>query len=203
MAELIDAVYYQNLSGLDPETVCKRALCEYDPVKACYILEVWGDLFEICPQQLSVSYPCQSNDRLHAWFDLFAVHYLLGACKSPLAGQWVSEKDLAGGAAFFRGPHRIPADLITNRFKDDSKAFADLCSQYAGQPLDMADAAFAFQIAPRIPAAVLYWEGDEEFGAEAKLLFDKSISAHLALDVIYAMAVGICKRLGKSDIAET
>jgi hypothetical protein len=63
----------------------------------------------------------------------------------------------------------------------------------------MADAAFAFQIAPRIPAAVLYWEGDEEFGAEAKLLFDKSISAHLALDVIYAMAAGMCKRLGKSD----
>jgi hypothetical protein len=49
---------------------------------------------------------------------------------------------------------------------------------------------------------VLYWEGDEQFGAEAKLLFDKSISAHLALDVIYAMAVGICKRLGKSDIGQ-
>jgi hypothetical protein len=202
MAELIAPVYYQNLAGLEPAKVCKRALCEYDPVKACYILEVWGDLFEICPQQFSVARLCQRHQPLHAWFDLFAVHYLLGASESPLAGQWVSEKELAGGAAFFRGPHRIPADWITNRFKDDSKAFAGLCSQYAGQPLDMADAAFAFQIAPRIPAAVLYWEGDEQFGAEAKLLFDKSISAHLALDVIYAMAVGICKRLGKSDIGQ-
>ncbi|MDA3832155.1 MAG: DUF3786 domain-containing protein [Spirochaetales bacterium] len=203
MAELIDPVYFENLAGMNPEAVCKRALCDYDPVKECYTLDVWGDLFEICPHRLSVTCVRQRHNRLHAWFDLFAIHYLLGAALSPLAGQWVSEKDLPGGATFFRGPHRSPADLITGRFNDDSRAFADLCLKYSGEPLDMADAAFAFQIAPRIRAAVLYWEGDEEFAAESRLLFDQNISAHLALDVIYAMAVGICKRLGKSDLPLT
>ena len=199
MTELIAPVYFENLAGLDPEAVCKRALCEYDPGKGCYILSVWGDLFEICPHRFSVTCVRQRHERLHAWFDLFAVHYLLGAAERPLDGQWVSEKDLPGGATFFRGPHRIPTDLIADRFGGDSSAFARLCRQYGGDPLDLADAAFAFQVAPRIRTAVLYWEGDEDFAAESRLLFDQSISAHLALDVIYALAVGICKRIGKTD----
>ncbi len=56
----------------------------------------------------------------------------------------------------------------------------------------MADAAFSFQITPNIPVAVLLWLGDEEFGSQANLLFDKTISQHLPLDIIYALAVEVC-----------
>lgn len=199
MTDLIDPVYFQKLACQDPETVCARALCEYNDTDRSYILCVWGDLFKVCPHRCSVEVIRQRHERLYAWFHLFAVHYLLGAVDTEPAGQWVSEKDLPGGATFFRGPHRIPTDLITARFSDDVRGFASLCRQYGGEQLDLADAALAFQVAPRIRAAVLYWQGDEEFAAESRLLFDQSISAHLALDVIYAMAVGICKRLGKSD----
>ncbi|MDM8538586.1 DUF3786 domain-containing protein [Desulfobacterales bacterium HSG17] len=58
----------------------------------------------------------------------------------------------------------------------------------------MADAAYVFEITPRLPIAMLYWEGDDEFPAESKLLFDKSVSEHLALNIIFALAVDICKR---------
>ncbi len=38
---------------------------------------------------------------------------------------------------------------------------------------DMADAAYIFYPVPHISLALLYWVGDEEFPAEAKLLFDQ------------------------------
>jgi hypothetical protein len=66
----------------------------------------------------------------------------------------------------------------------------------------MADAAFAFSITPRIPVAVLLWEGDTEFPAEAKLLFDRTIAEQLPPDVIFSLAVEICNRLGNRSFVE-
>jgi len=45
--------------------------------------------------------------------------------------------------------------------------------------------------------AVLFWQGDEEFPTEAKLLYDATIGRHLALDIVYALAVGVCEQLGR------
>ena len=59
----------------------------------------------------------------------------------------------------------------------------------------MADAAASFMITPRTPVAVLYWQGDEDFPPEAKILYDQSIAGYFALDAIYALAVDICSRL--------
>ncbi len=60
----------------------------------------------------------------------------------------------------------------------------------------MADAAFLFNITPTIPVAVLYWQGDEDFPSEARLLFDRTIEQHLPLDIIYALSVEVCHALG-------
>jgi hypothetical protein len=45
--------------------------------------------------------------------------------------------------------------------------------------------------------AVLLWQGDAEFPAEAKLLYDATIARHLASDIVYALAVGVCEQLGR------
>ena len=70
------------------------------------------------------------------------------------------------------------------------------CENLDGVPLDMADAAYVFKITPRIPVAVLYWAGDDDFPADSKLLYDKSITEHLASDIVFALAIDICARVG-------
>ena len=113
-----------------------------------------------------------------------------------LLDEWVSEKDLPGGPTFFRGPHRIPTDLISERYGNDLQAFKTCCEKLDGTPLDMADAAYSFSIAADVPVAVLYWIGDDDFPAEAKILYDRSIGELLSLDILFALAVGICTRIG-------
>jgi hypothetical protein len=44
--------------------------------------------------------------------------------------------------------------------------------------------------------AVLYWAGDDDFPPESKLLYDKTITEHLASDILFALAVEICKKIG-------
>ena len=108
------------------------------------------------------------------------------------------ELENATGLAFDFKPTVIPASSRQRlRAMGGREAFETHCRQWHGQPLQMADAAYRFLIAPRIPVAVLHWDGDDDFAAEAKIHYDRTVAAHLALDVIYALATGVCHRLGQ------
>ena len=48
--------------------------------------------------------------------------------------------------------------------------------------------------------AVLYWRGDDDFPAECKLLYDRTIQEHLAADIVYALGVGICRTLAMEGL---
>jgi hypothetical protein len=193
---MIDPVHFQDLSEKDPEDVCRRALCRYDRTDRKYNLTMWGADLWIFPFRQAIE-PADSRGRdLHPYFHLVAIHYLLGAKASATAGTWISEKEVPGGATFFRGPHRIPTEMVSRPFDNDLGAFRKRCESLGGRPLPMADAAFTFQITERIPLAVLLWCGDEEFPADCKILYDETIQEHLATDIIYALAVGACRRLG-------
>lgn len=196
MTDLIDRIHFQELSQRDPSDVCRRAACRYDDVDESYILSAWNDEYRIFPTQLKIDCMTKLTQGIQDYFDLFLIHYLLQSKETELSNEWISEKDIPGGPTFFRGPHEIPTKLISLRFNDNINEFKARCEQLHGIPLNMADAAYRFRIAPRIPVAVLYWIGDEDFPAESKILYDRTIAQHLASDIIYALAVGICERIG-------
>ena len=197
MTDLVDRIHFQELSERDPKDVCRRASCKYDDMNKLYTLSVWGDEYGIFPDQLKINCMGNSTESFHNYFYLFIIQYLLKSKDIEILSEWISEKDIPTGTTFFRGPHQIPTDLISLRFNNNINEFKERCEQLHGIPLNMADAAYSFKITPRIPVAVLYWRGDDDFPPESKILYDKTITEHLALDVIYALAVGICKRLGK------
>ncbi len=195
MSSNIDPIHFHDLSAKDPKDIIQRTNAAFDSETRQFTLSVWGHDYVVEPEQQKVSstdgfIPAQPD-----YYSLFIVHYLLGSTTAPLEGEWVSEKDIPGGAAFFRGPHTLPTEKVVRVFGNDLDRFSKTCSDLGGRKIDMADAAFRFDIRPNIPVAVLYWQGDEDFEAEAKLLFDRSISRHLALDIIYALAVMVCKTL--------
>ncbi|TKB10047.1 DUF3786 domain-containing protein [Desulforhopalus sp. IMCC35007] len=195
MTEFIANIHFQALAEKDPQDVCRRTGCHYNVADACYSLPVWGSTCTIYPHSSVIHYREQKDQLFHEYFSLFAMHYLLGAKNIEISGKWVSEKDFAGGTTFFRGPHEIPTHLISQKYLNTVSGFVKRCELLRGGPLDMADAAYCFKITSGIPVAVLYWAGDEDFPAESKILYDSTIVEHLALDIVYALAVGICHRL--------
>ena len=196
MTRSVDACHFEDLAGMNPEDVCRRALCAYNNTDGCYTLSVWGEDHKIYPAQSRIVRVRDGREDINILFGLFIVQYLLTARDIPVIGEWISEKDIPGGSAFFRGPHAIPTHLITERYGDRPGEFCERCEQLGGIALDLADRAYSFRIAPRIPVALLLWEGDGEFPAESRMVFDRSIGQHLALDVVFGMAVEICERVG-------
>lgn len=201
MKTLIDDRYYKELTEANPATICKNTGCRYDKESKTYSLTVWGNEFVINPPLKCVE-NITNTYKAHDYFALFIVYYLLNAKEIIMENNWVSEKDIPGGAAFFRGPHEIPTGKISEHFNNRMDAFNRVCTDAGGIEIEKADAAFYFQITPRIPVLVLLWNGDEDFPPEAKIMYDRSIGELLSLDIIFALAVAICDRLGKAE-AET
>lgn len=188
----IDKVNFKDLEALNPQDVISRTGCAYDTSTGQYRINIWGYDYCVEPHNNKI-YPKENGLKTYQdFFYIFILHYLLTAKKILPSGEWVSEKDLKGGEGFFRGPHTLPLNVITKRVGNDIEFFESLCKKLGGNRIDFADAAFSFNITPSIPVAVLYWQGDEDFPSEAKLLFDKTIEKHLALDVIFALAVEVC-----------
>ncbi len=199
MSHQIDEHYFERLAQMDPHEVCERTSSRFDPTERCYYIKVWGRQYEISPEGRTITQITDGPQPVTLLMGLFIILYLLKSKKTASSGQWISEKDLPGGVAFFSGPHTIPGNMIAKRFGDDLEGFRQTCISLGGTPLDMADAAYAFAIVPSIPVAVLLWRGDDEFPAEAKLLFDRTITEHLALDIIFGLAVEICFTLGSDS----
>ena len=196
MTDLITPIHYQELAQKEPENVCLRAGCRYDIDRQCYELEAWGDVYNIFPHEHGIQRYGKEVPKVHEYLSIFIIHYLLTKAALVIENEWISEKDIPGGVTFFRDPHAIPTELLTQTFQNDIESFSRRCKSLQGDPIEMGDVAFQFQITKCIPVVVLYWQGDEDFPPEAKLLFDRSISRHLATDVIFALAVFMCIRIG-------
>ena len=56
-----------------------------------------------------------------------------------------------------------------------------------GEPLDLADAAFAFLPLPRVPLYYLLWLGDDEFPPLFKVLFDRAIETCFSASGIWLL----------------
>jgi len=196
MTNSIDSSYFIELAEKNPEDVCRLALCDYDPIKKGYRISVWGEDYGIYPQDSKIMRLQENNQDVGHLLGLFIIYYLLRSKDISISKEWISEKDIPGGPTFFRGPHKIPTQIIEKRYENNVEEFKEVCERLDGIPLDMADAAYAFEITPRIPVAVQFWDMDDEFPAEAKLLFDRTIAEQLAPDIVFCLTVEICRRIG-------
>ncbi len=195
MADIIDKKNFERLAQMDPQEVTDRTGSLYDLEKGIYTINAWGGTYEVDTAGCRITCPTESEGVFHDYFSLFLLYYLMQSTPQTSDGQWVSEKDLTGGAAFFRGPHTVPTSYIIKAFGLNLDKFKDRCRVLEGKAVSMGDAAFRFEITDKIPVTVIYWLGDEDFPSEANLLFDKTIEKHLPLDIVWALAVSVCRRL--------
>lgn len=194
MADLVDHRLFAELAERKIEESKLPNHCEYDKESNCYKVRAWKGEYAIYPEQNLIK-PLHGTAEPHSYFCVFLVNYLLAEKAQASTGKWISEKDLVGGVTFFRGPHKIPTDLISEAYGNDLDSFKQKCIRLGGTQLDLADCSFSFEIIGSINIAVLYWGGDDDFPAEAKLLIDSSVANSLRLDVIFGLLCDACVRI--------
>jgi hypothetical protein len=67
-----------------------------------------------------------------------------------------------------------------------------------GEPLELGDAGYAFTIFPRVHLALVYWEGDDEFPSQARVLFEDSAARYMSTDGLAVLGSQLVGRLLKA-----
>jgi hypothetical protein len=189
----IDPEYWEELTTLDPEGVCRRSLAAYEAKQGAYRIPLLNQGYRIHPLRRSIVRDEDASAESHRYAKisfseaLVLVIYLLRAKEIPLAGKQQTEKDLPGGETFFRGPHELSRQPVLERFGCDPEGFLRAGVSLNGERLDFGDVAFRFQALPRVPLDYILWVEDEEFPARVTLAFDATAAEHLPLDVIWAL----------------
>jgi hypothetical protein len=140
---------------------------------------------------------------VHVAVDILLLHYLLRADGAPPAGEWLAFRGLPDGlfyAASFAERAEAP---LARTFGTPPSAggdeglarFREAAGAAGGLPLDLADAAFAFQALPRLSLAVLMWAGDDEFPAQASVVFDAAAGHYLPAEDLAGLGGLLARRL--------
>jgi hypothetical protein len=145
----------------------------------------------------------EDNQALGVFDAAMLLYYLHDADGTPMADDWISYRQLPGGAFYHLAYQRYSGDIIARVFGDDPEAYIQACRAFGGDPLTaISDYAFAFQPLPRIRLATVLWPGDEDFHTKAAILFDASGGHYLTTDGLGLLAGGLASRIVKLHKAE-
>ena len=110
---------------------------------------------------------------------ILLLHYLIHADGTPPADHWISFRELPDGRIYdaaFQG--RSPV-RIAHAFGHDLNAFASACRALQGEAIHFGDAAYRFQLLPRVALAVILHLGDDEFPPAGNVVFDGAAGHYL------------------------
>lgn len=123
------------------------------------------------------------------------LQYLVGASGLPPRGKWLSFLELPEGSH-----HHLPfktdaTNPLAKKFGDSRQRFAETALLLGGKPIPIGDAAFYIPALPKIPLAVIFWEGCDEFAAESNILFDSVSPTHLTTAALWVLGVELAQRM--------
>ncbi|MFH1363877.1 MAG: DUF3786 domain-containing protein [Candidatus Omnitrophota bacterium] len=108
---------------------------------------------------------------------ILLLHYLEKQLKglAGLVGEWISFKELESGEVYYPAFRKRAIEPILRKYGSNPQGLFTVLDKGLAQKINQADAAVAMEAFAGVPILVEIWKGDEEFGPEANLLFDRSI----------------------------
>jgi len=181
----------EGLRGMDGPLLARRAGAEWDAGRLR--LSVIGQEYEVQWPEAIVR---QANHAAEARPDLqvLILTYLRNADGTPPSGRWLSFRELPDGGFYHLAFQSYAPDRLAQRFGHDIDAFRKAGQLTGGRPEGIGDASFGYRAMPQLWLAAVLWQGDEEFPASARILFDQNCGRYLATDLLATlgrMLVGV------------
>jgi len=136
---------------------------------------------------ITVTYQDEGKD-VPLWSKLVILHYLIQAQGRPLAGEWISFRQLAGGEVYYPTFHGRAQKPLLDFFGQRADLFKEAGCSLGGTEAPAGDRGVILAALPRVPIAFLFWNGDEELPPEARILFDASVPAYLSTEDVVVLA---------------
>lgn len=130
----------------------------------------------------------ESGEQLTRYEQVFVLNHLAQGGSSLPTGKWKGFVEFPNTVSKMVSMKSQVEEPLIKHFSGKNgellqKALALGAAQLTDQEND-ADVAVVFQVFPRVPVALLFWDAkaDEDFEAEAKLMFDETVLEHLDIE---------------------
>jgi hypothetical protein len=123
------------------------------------------------------------------------LHYLEADLPAMRFDDWVAYREIQGATFYFGAFVKRAVDPLRKVFGQDGEGFRRAADRLKGVPLEVGDAGFEFRVFPRVPVRLVLYAGDEEFPAEANILFERRIERGLSPEDVAWMAGMLVYRL--------
>lgn len=126
---------------------------------------------------------------------ILILHYMLAPATAGLTGNWVSYREIPGASFYYRAFVKRAIDPLKKVFGDQAERLSAAADILGALRIDSGDAGCELRLLPRVPLRLILWAGDEEFPAEANMLFDENIKEILSAEDIAWLAGMLAYRL--------
>ncbi len=108
---------------------------------------------------------------------ILILHYLSARLKGlpAVTGEWLDFKEIAGIEGYAAAFRQRAIEPLIRKYGNNPAGLLSVLERLPGERAAFGDAGVALAVFDGVPVLVTVWRGDEEFGPEANLLFDRSV----------------------------
>lgn len=169
--------------------------CTQDEQGQLRLTLLWRD-YCITPPEFSVR-RVEDGQAADPFTTSLILTYLAWSDGTPPGGGWIGFRDLPNGTFYAQAFQSYSGNRLVRELSGGLPALRRAARALGGQALDVGSVGYAFDVLPRLRLATVYWEGDEEFPAQAQVLFERSAPHYMPTDGLAILGSQLVGRLLK------
>jgi len=138
-----------------------------------------------------------------AWTKIILYDYLRRQGRKPLTGEWISLGNFPHTASHVKAFQSNAERKVTEIFKNDLNGLRQRCAEMGGSEINgriKADFTGRFDLLPRVPLYLSFWQADEEFAPDCKIMFDSGAEDHIDIEYLAYLLELFIKELTGSEL---
>lgn len=180
--------------GMDQEELISRFGLEHDD-EALYIV-YYNETYRLDRRNGMITLE-KGPERRISFNTLMSIYNLFYYSKpyARVRGEFVPFRQVKRAAPFDPAFKRTVVDVLAKKFNGHAELLEKACIALKGRPLRQGDVGYALDAFSCVPVAVVFWDGDDEFDAQANILFDADITDFTHEETVCCIGSDLVRRL--------
>lgn len=159
----------------DPFEMSQKSFCSYDPKNGRFEITVLEETYFVeYPSGVLLNAQGQEFDNYSV--KIFILRYLMNANGKDNTGQWISFKEFPDGPLYYSNFHKRCIQVFAQIGNEMPEHLKKYMNRLQALPYGKGDLSWRFTVTPGVDIVWILWFGDDEFEAEAQILFDKKLT---------------------------
>ncbi len=144
---------------------------------------------------------CDDPEQRLSFNTLISVYNLFYYAKpdAKVKGEFVPFRHVKRAAPFDPAFQRSVLKPLAKTFEGRGELLKKACAALNGTPIRQGDVGYVINAFDCMPLTVLFWDGDEEFEAQANILFDADITDFIHEETVVCIASDLVRRLAEES----